>query len=297
MDAFSELLQIIRLNVAIYHNAMVCGNWQLHEKELGITCFHMVTIGSCRLDVPGHLTRKLAVGDLVIFPKELAHSMVPINSPQGPQTHATYHDAGSSDGTGMLCGEVKFQHRACNQLLAALPPVLIIPNDDTCDWLKPIVGLMVNESLKGNAAANAIVDRLSELLFIHALRHYLSHNPNQIGVMSLYNHAKLSLAMNAFHRQPSDVWTLGALAKCAAQSRTQFAKKFREVSGWTPMEYVAWWRMQLAWSYLKEGDSVAMTAEKIGYQSESSFLRAFKKTFAVSAGQVRRVGFQYVKGA
>lgn len=289
MDAFSELLQIIRLNVSIYHNAIVCGNWQLHEKELGITCFHMVTIGGCRLDIPGHLSRELAVGDLVVFPKEIAHSMVPINAPQGAQTHVAYGNAAPSDGTGMLCGEVRFQHRASNQLLAALPTVLIIPNDDTCDWLKPIVSMMVNESLKGDAAANAIVDRLSELLFIHALRHYLSNNPTQVGVMALYNHAKLSLAMNAFHRQPRDAWTLESLAKCAAQSRTQFAKKFREVSGWTPMEYVTWWRMQLAWSYLKEGDSVTITADKIGYQSESSFLRAFKKTFGVGAGQVRRV--------
>lgn len=289
MGAFSELLQIIRLNVSIYHNAMVCGNWQLNEKELGVTCFHMVTIGSCRLDVPGHLTRLLTIGDLVIFPKEIAHCMVPIGSVQGPQVHAAYSEATLSEGTGMLCGKVKFQHRASNQLLAALPPVLIIPNNETCDWLKPIVGLMVNESLKGNAAANVIVDRLAELLFMHALRHFVTNHPDQIGVMALYNHTKLSLAVNAFHKQPSDLWTLDSLAKCAAQSRTQFAKKFREVSGWTPMEYVTWWRMQLAWSYLKEGDSVSMTAEKIGYRSESSFLRVFKKTFDISAGQVRRM--------
>jgi AraC family transcriptional regulator, activator of mtrCDE len=290
MDAFSELLQIIRLNVCVYHNAMVCGNWRINETELGVTCFHMVTIGTCKLDVPGHLNKILAVGDLVIFPKEIAHSMEPLSAFQGPQRHTTYCDMSASEGTGMLCGAVRFQHRASNQLLAALPPVFIISNDEACDWLKPIVGLIVNESLKNDAAANVIIDRLAELLFMHALRHFIVTNPDQLGVMALYKHPKLSLAINAFHKQPSNVWTLDSLAKCAAQSRTQFAKKFREVSGWTPMEYVTWWRMQLAWAYLQQGDSVAITAGKIGYQSESSFLRAFKTTFDISAGQVRRMG-------
>lgn len=90
VDAFSELIRVIRSKVLIYHNAMVCGNWQIHEKDLGITCFHMVTVGACRLTVPGYTETNLSAGDLVIFPKEIAHTMVPLNEVIGPQKHLPY---------------------------------------------------------------------------------------------------------------------------------------------------------------------------------------------------------------
>lgn len=288
MEAFSELMRIIRLNVSIYHNAMVCGNWRIHEKEPGITCFHMVTVGNCRMVVPGFLEADLNVGDLVIFPKEIAHTMEPLNSPSGPQMHLPYNAASSRDGTGMLCGEVRFQHRASKQLVAALPSVFIIPNDASCDWLRPIVNLMIDESLRATTASNVIIDRLAELVFMYALRYHVVEYADQSGIFALYAHPRLSAAINAMHLSPQTSWTLESLAKVTAQSRTQFAKSFREVGGVTPMEYLTWWRMQLAWSYLNEGSPVLGVAEKVGYKSESSFMRAFKKTFKVNAGQVRR---------
>lgn len=288
MEAFSDLLRMIRLSVSIYHNAMVCGNWRIHEKEPGITCFHMVTLGGCKMEVPGHLVATLNVGDLVIFPREIAHTMEPLQPISGPQTHLPYKQASVLDGTGMLCGEVRFQHKASSQLLGALPPVFIIPNDATCEWLGPLVKLMVEESMSEFPGSNVIIDRLSEIIFMYALRHYVSTHPGQTGVLALYSHPRLSVAINVMHANPELDWTLELLAKNAAQSRTQFAKTFREVSGLTPMEYLTWWRMQLAWVYLGEGNSVSATCEKIGYRSESSFLRAFKKAFGVNAGYVRR---------
>ena len=288
VEAFADLLGVIRLNVSIYHNAMVCGNWRLHEKEVGITCFHMVTIGACVLEVPGYGSTCLNVGDLVIFPKEIAHTMAPLQEEAGPQVHMPYAAAKNLAGTGMLCGEVRFQHRASNQLLAALPPVFIIPNDAACNWLGPLVQLLVEESVRSSAGASVIINRLSEIVFMYALRHYVVTHPEQTGVLSLYAHPRLSNAIDLMHKNPGQEWTLEMMAKNAAQSRTQFAKTFRAVSGLTPMEYLTWWRMQLAWVYLAEGGRVSYVAEKVGYKSESSFMRAFKSAFGVSAGQVRK---------
>lgn len=288
MEAFSDLLRIIRLNVAVYHNAVVCGNWRLHEKELGITCFHMVTLGSCKLEVPSYLNTTLNEGDLVIFPKEIAHTMEPLQTSLGPQIHLPYTSPSATDGIGMLCGEVRFQHQASHHLLAALPPVFVITNDTNCTWLRSLVQLIIEESVRASAGSNVIIDRLCEIVFIYALRHYVATHIKQTGVLSLYTHPRLSNALNAMHKNPEQNWTLAALAKHAAQSRTQFAKTFREVSGMTPIEYLTWWRMQLAWIYLNEGDDVYSVAEKVGYKSESSFSRAFKKAFNVNAGQVRK---------
>lgn len=171
-------------------------------------------------------------------------------------------------------------------MLAALPPVFIIPNDEGRNWLVPLVQLMVGESVSGSARSNVIIDRISEVVFMYALRHYVTTHPGQTGVLSLYAHPRLSIAINVMHKNPEQAWTLEMLAKHATQSRTQFTKTFHKVSGLTPVEYLTWWLMQLVWVYLSEGDSVYSVAEKIGYKSDSSFLRAFRKAFDLNAGQV-----------
>lgn len=288
MEVFSDLLRVIRLNVSIYHNALVCGNWCLREKELGITCFHMVTMGACRLEVPGFLSTTLSLGDLVIFPKELIHTMEPLEESFEHQIDLTIEQPSIKRATGILSCEVRFQHRASDQLLAALPPVLFIPNDKGNNWLDQLAGLIVTQSSSNSVGSSMIVNHLSEIIFMYALRHFIIANPESTGILSLYIHPRLSKAINLMHKNPERDWTLDVLAKKAAHSRTQFAKSFRETSGFTPIAYLKWWRMQLAWMFLSEGDSIHNVSKRVGYKSETSFLRTFKKTFAVSAGQVRR---------
>jgi transcriptional regulator GlxA family with amidase domain len=107
-------------------------------------------------------------------------------------------------------------------------------------------------------------------------------------MLACYGHPRLAQAISAMHQHPEQVWTLESLAKEAALSRTTFAETFKAVSGWTPGQYLTWWRMQLAWSLLTDGVSTAEVANKVGYKSESAFSRIFQKTFATSAGKVRR---------
>ena len=87
MTALHDLLRLIRIRVDVYHNARVCGDWVIREHALGQTCFHMPSQGTCRLSVPGHGEWMLEEGDLVIFPRETAHQMVPAEPQAGVQEH------------------------------------------------------------------------------------------------------------------------------------------------------------------------------------------------------------------
>jgi len=291
-DAFSELLGLLRLDAEIYHNATVCGDWVINEHRIGMTCFHLVTGGSCLLDVPGHLKTELLCGDLVIFPKELAHSMTPLALQTGQQKHLSYQEAKFLDsteaGTGMLCAEVQFHHKSSVYLLNELPAVFIISHDSDAPWMQSLFDMILAECLSPNTVSRAILDKLSEMLFTYALRQHLVENPDHFGFLALYSHERLSKAINAFHQQPAKHWTLGTLAIEAALSRTVFVEIFKSVSGWTVSQYLTWWRMQLAWSQLSEGKSVAETADLVGYKSEAAFSRVFQKTFSTTVGQVRR---------
>lgn len=288
VDAFSQVLNLLKLDARIYHNAKVCGNWRINEHTLGATCFHMVTVGRCVLDVPGHFNGVLSCGDLVIFPRELPHSMMSETPLTGMQQHLDYRMAQAMEGTGLVCGEMRFQHKGSRYILDALPPVFVIRHDSSSEWLKSLLEMILAESMRVGPASKVLLDKLSELLFTYALRQHLTDHPGEAGMLAIYAHPRLAQAINAVHRHPEQDWTLESMAKEAALSRTSFAETFKAVSGWTPGQYLTWWRMQLAWSLLRDGESSAEVANKVGYRSESAFSRVFQKLFSVSAGKVRR---------
>ncbi len=288
MHAGTDLLQLIRFRVSIFHNAKICGNWRIEEHSPGHTCFHLVTVGQCRLHVPGRAETVLSAGDLLLFPREIAHSMTPGESLQGAQAHLPYSEATTIPGTGLLCAEVSFRHSAASRMLDALPEVFIVRNQDAA-WLSPLRDMILQESTGGGTIAEAVLERLCELLFVYALAYYLNDVPEKRGLLALYAHPRLSKALNAIHENPDRAWTLEELAGTAAMSRTAFANAFRDISGWTAVQYLTWWRMQLASDLLAAGESVASTALQVGFQSQSAFSRAYKRCFGISAGAVKRM--------
>jgi transcriptional regulator GlxA family with amidase domain len=80
-----------------------------------------------------------------------------------------------------------------------------------------------------------------------------------------------------------------SLAGVAGQSRSIFAERFSAILGEGAAHYLARLRMQLARELLgQSGISVAEVASRLGYESEASFARAFKRITRVSPGIVRR---------
>jgi AraC-like DNA-binding protein len=286
MQAITDLLKMMQMEVSVYHNAKVCGDWQIKEHEIGQTCFHMATESGYILDMPDRENYALSCGDLVIFPHELPHTMKPLEPLFGPQQHVAYDS--ELVGVGMLCGKVHFKHQASQQLLSALPHILIVKNDETTPWLSNLLHLIQHESYQSDTHSSVILDKLSELLFTYALRHYTLKHHSEMGVLALYADKKLNKAITAIHNEPAKQWTLERLASIAMQSRTSFAENFKAVSGWTPMHYLTWWRMQLAWSSLKGGTNVSLTADLVGYKSEAAFSRTFKQHFNLTPGQVKK---------
>jgi AraC-like DNA-binding protein len=288
-ESLSDLFRLLNLTVDVYHNAKICGDWRVQEHALGATCFHMVTMGSCVLDVPGHLNTELRCGDLVIFPRELPHQMTSTKTGQGEQAHFGYREAVNIDGTGMLCGSVQFRHKINDFLLDALPPVFVISNRNKHQWMASLSELILLESMESGPASKAILDKLSELLFIYALRQYIEDHPVKSGMLALYSHQRLAKAVYAIHKAPEKTWTLEMMAREASLSRTVFAETFKAVSGWTAGHYLTWWRMQLAWAQLKHGDRIIDIADAVGYKSEAAFSRAFQRMFSISPSKVKRM--------
>ncbi len=292
IDPFSDVIRLMGLQANICHNIGQCKKQNLNTKQIDQTCFYFVTNGYCSLDVPGHIKTNLNKGDLIILPSKLNHSLSPINSCRSDIISDSFPfncpDGDTCIKAGILCGQVKFTHQASNFLLNGLPKVIILKNDKSYPWLMPILDMMLIASRDDTIGAKEIKNKLSEVLFTFSLRQYYFNKKDTVGLLALYSHEKLKKTVEAIHNFPERKWTLKSMSCNAALSRTAFTETFKNTSGWTPGNYLKWFRMNLAWSLLSEGKGITEVAMKVGYKSDAAFSRAFHDFFSVPPGKIRR---------
>ena len=148
----------------------------------------------------------------------------------------------------------------------------------------------VAESKEPRIGGECVLGRLSELMFVDVVRRYLESLPaERTGWLAGLRDPFVGRALTALHGSPARDWTLESLAREVGLSRSALAERFTEFVGQPPMQYLANWRMQLAANHLLTGtDNVAEIAERVGYESEAAFSRAFKKTVGVPPSQWRK---------
>src|SRR6202035_4110382 len=109
--------------------------------------------------------------------------------------------------------------------------------------------------------------------------------PRRAGWLFALADQQMSAAITCMHDNPAHRWTLQELARHAGMSRSTFALKFKQTVGESPMEYLTRWRMLLAGDRLaNSSDPISIIALSLGYESESAFSTAFRRTMGCSAG-------------
>ena len=131
--------------------------------------------------------------------------------------------------------------------------------------------------------------KLSEVLFVETLRRYIAHLPSgQTGWLAGVGDPEIGKALALLHRQPAHPWTIASLAKEVGTSRTVLAERFRRYISETPIAYLTHWRLQLGAQMLTSTSSgIAYIGVEVGYESEASFNRAFKREFGIPPAQFR----------
>ena len=96
-------------------------------------------------------------------------------------------------------------------------------------------------------------------------------------------------ALAAMKREPSRGWTVAALARVAGLSRAPFARRFERALGVPPRRYLTELRLRRAATRLVTTDArLAEIATEVGYATEFSFAKAFKRAFGVAPGLFRK---------
>jgi AraC-like DNA-binding protein len=157
-------------------------------------------------------------------------------------------------------------------------------------WPGGFTRQVIEESRHRRAGAETVLTRLAELMFIEVLRRYLADlPPGQRGWLAGLRDEVVGPALTLLHGRPGRTWTLDDLARQVASSRSNLARRFTELVGQPPMQYLTRWRMQVAANLLAQsGAKVSSIGAEVGYDSEAAFSRAFKKSTGLAPGAWRQ---------
>jgi transcriptional regulator GlxA family with amidase domain len=164
-------------------------------------------------------------------------------------------------------------------LIAALPRLLHLRASDGDEWIAKFTEQAVAESHARRPGGEAMLARMSEMMFVDAVRRYADHLPVQsegwlAGLLDRFVGRTLAL----MHEQPAQNWTIDELGRRVGLSRSALHERFVQLIGVPPMQYLAQWRMQAAARLLLETRAtIAAIALDVGYDSEAAFTRAFKR--------------------
>jgi AraC-like DNA-binding protein len=302
MDPLSEVLQDFRLSGVIYGRCELRHPWSIAFPEQQLLRFHFVSQGPCWLHTEAEGWQALNEGDLVLLPQGIAHRLASAPDVEGDCLKSCQiTKVGSNvcevvrEGDGatstLFCGSMALNAQALDPLIALMPPIIwgcdVAGNDPI---IGPLLTAMTAEASQPQMGSATVLSRMADLLVARLIRCWVNcSGAATTGWLAAIRDPHLGRVLAAIHRDPGHNWTLESLAGVAGQSRSIFAQRFSAVLGEGAARYITRLRMQLARELLGQGHmSVAEVAERLGYESEASFSRAFKRTTNVSPGVVRR---------
>ena len=314
-DTLSDLLRSVRLRGAMFFYISFRDQWSaegLPAKQIAggvmpgcehVMEYHVLAKGNAWAAVSGLPPVKLSTGDIVMFPQGDRHVIssapglepipanaewvsgrrndpkpVPIAFHHGIREPGVLMPVADADAI-LVCGFLGCDARPFNPLLASLPRILHVPASRAGEWVTRVIDQAVVESNNRRPGGDAVLERLSEMMFVDAARRYLDSLPEEAtGWLAGLRDRYVGKALALMHERPDHAWSVDDLAHEVGLSRSALHERFVQYLGQPPMQYLTCWRIQLGAQMLRESSRpVAAIALDVGYDSEAAFSRAFKR--------------------
>ena len=326
-DTLSDLLRTVRLRGAVFYYVSYREEWAAEAPPASeiaeavmpgaehVMEYHMVAKGGGWAATSGLSPVKLATGDIVMFPRGDAHVMSSAPGVQPQRFDAdwvfatrsvpkpmpiSYHHGVVQPGSSMpvtdaetiiVCGFLGCDLRPFNPLVAALPRLLHLPAQRTGGWIGRVIDQAAAESAERRPGADAVLERLSEMMFVDTARRYLDGLPDDAtGWLAGLRDRYVGRALALLHERPERPWTIDELGRDVGLSRSALHERFARYLGQPPMQYLANWRIQVGSRLLRDTRrTVATLALDVGYESEAAFSRAFKRLVGAPPAAWRRL--------
>lgn len=311
MDILSDVLKTVRLTGAAYFDVVTRAPWVAEQPTCDLVLplvrpgaqhlvsYHVVTEGSCFASLIDGQPLEVKGGEVIVFTRGDPHVLssapgmraAPVTPDDfraamgGPLPFSVEYGERGPVSAKLVCGFLACDATPFNPLLNQLPAVIKTGgrSDHDDNWLSQFIRVAQSESSSGRAGRESVLAKLSELMFVEVIRRHLeSLPPEQAGWLAGLRDPYVGKALALMHREPARDWTIEALAREVALSRSVLAERFADLLGMGPMHYLSRWRMQIAAGLLSGGGvNIAEVAAQTGYGSEAAFSRAFKKVVGV----------------
>lgn len=168
--------------------------------------------------------------------------------------------------------------------------IQIVPQLKICDPLIQQIGLALKAELERDRLSDRLyAESMANALAVHLLRRY-SDQTREIRTYSgrLPGH-KLQKAIDYIQAHLAEEVSLEAIATELGMSPYHFARLFKQSMGYSPYQYVIQCRIERAQELMvREPQSIANIALKVGFASQSQFGRHFKHLTGMTPKQFLR---------
>lgn len=303
-DPLTQVLLGLRLEGVEYGRCLVHAPWAISFEAQAAARFHFVVSGDCWMRTPQSGWVELRAGDAVLLPRGTAHTIA--SSPEVPAVDLATFDrervaddiyvlrganpAAQAPSHAMFCGSMKFNLDPLHPLLAMMPEVIRAGELAQRDPGVPmLLDAMEREASLNRIGACGILARMADVLAASIIRAWVECAcSNSTGWISALRTPGVGKVLAAIHASPEQDWSVPALASIMGASRSRFAQAFKETVGESPAKYVARIRMFQARSWIAQGGMrVTVAADRLGFDSEASFSRAFKRVIGHPPSKAR----------
>jgi AraC-like DNA-binding protein len=308
MDPLAEVLRSVRLAGGVFLDVHFTAPWcvytQIEANDVRafmtapnqMIAYHFVIDGKLQISVAGEAPLDVGAGEIVLLPRNDIHTLAsslnhtPIAARQLIQRDENgglprISHGGGGEATHLVCGFLG-GNELYNPLIATLPKMLKldIREGTSRDWVEASMRYAAAELAEGKLASSGMMSRLSEMLFVEAVRNYASTLGDQeTGWLNGLSDQRIGRAQALVHQNMGYPWSTEHLAKSAGMSRSAFVERFTKLIGMPPIRYLTVWRLQTAKLNLRETNmAISQLAHSVGYDSEEAFSRAFKREFGLS---------------
>lgn len=297
LDPLTDVVTLLQPCASLSKMVSGAGPWRVRRSVHGQPFYCAILEGGSRLSVAGHPPITLQAGDFVLVPAAYDFEMMSLQ-PMWPgdaerlpvEVRPRDIRLGAPEApvdVHLLVGHCTFGSPDADILVSLLPQLIHVRGEPR---LATLMGLVTEEARAQRPARDVILAHLLEVLFIEALR-CTATDAAPPGLLRGLGDERLAMALRQMHEHPGRTWTVEALAKEAALSRSTFFERFQQALGVAPMAYLLAWRMALAKKMLRERPKdMADIAQRVGYGSVSAFSVAFTRYTGCAPGRYSRQG-------
>ncbi|NUV68970.1 AraC family transcriptional regulator [Streptomyces sp. CAI-121] len=304
MDVFDELLRGVRGRGAVFGRSVLCAPWSLRFTDGAYLTLCLPLRGAGWIVPEGGEPLRVEVGEAAVVrgPAPFVFTDDPVDATGAGRAGGVrevrwdqVRDSGAASGsvpefdcaTVLLAAAYDVQEQLPQRLLRALPPALVVPDEEDCAPLRDYLEAQLG---RGRPGDQIVLDRLLDWMLVCTLRDWFDRpEANPPGWYGALGDEVAGPALRAMHDDPAHPWTTAELAGRAGVSRTTLAKRFTELVGDGPVAYLTEWRMTLAADLLTRPElTVAAVARRVGYADAFGFSAAFKRVRGESPSAFRR---------